>query len=86
MFVYITFKQDSSAVIAGFEAAWAYFGGTSELVIVDNLKAIVDKSDRCNPKINKTFLEYAQYRGFIVDPANAGHPRGYSEYFVIPNI
>ena len=27
MFVYITFKQDTSAVIAGFEAAWAYFGG-----------------------------------------------------------
>ncbi len=76
MFIYITFKQDMAAVIAGFEASWAYFGGITELVIVDNLKAVVDKSDRCNPKINKTFLEYAQYRGFIVDPANAGHARG----------
>ena len=76
MFIFVTFKQDMPAVIAGFEAAWAYFGGTSELVIVDNLKAVVDKSDRCDPKINKTFLEYAQYRGFIVDPANPAHPRG----------
>jgi hypothetical protein len=86
MFVLITFKQDMVTVISGFEAAWAYFGGTTQLVIVDNLKPVVDKSDKYNPRINKTFLEYAQARGFIVDPANAAHPRGYSEYFVIPNI
>jgi len=76
MFIFVTFKQDMPAVIAGFEAAWAYFGGIPELVIVDNLKAVVDKSDRCDPKINKTFLEYAQYRGFTLDPANPSHPRG----------
>src|SRR5680860_1172409 len=45
MFVFITFKQDMLAVISGFEAAWAYFGGTTELVIVDNVKTIVDKSN-----------------------------------------
>lgn len=76
MFIYVTFKQDMAAVINGFEASWAYFGGISQLVIVDNLKAVIDKSDRCNPKINKTFLEYAQYRQFIPDPCNTAHPRG----------
>jgi len=76
MFIYVTFKQDMTAVIAGFEGAWAYFGGVTQLVIVDNLKVVVDKSDRCDPKINKTFLEYAQYRGFTLDPCNAGHARG----------
>jgi hypothetical protein len=76
MFIYITFKQDMTTVIAGFEAAWAYFGGITELVIVDNPKTIIDRSDRCDPKINKTFLEYAQYRQFIIDPANVAHPRG----------
>ena len=76
MFIYVTFKQDMPAVIAGFEGAWAYFGGTVQLVIVDNLKAVIDKSNRCDPKINKTFLEYAQYRGFTLDPCNAGHPKG----------
>ena len=86
MYVYLTFSQDIRAVIEGFEAAWGYFEGITIIVIIDNLKPAIDKSDRYNPKINRQFLEYAQNRGFIVDPANSGHPTGYSEYFVIPNI
>ena len=76
MYVYLTFKQDIRAVIEGFEAAWGYFGGITIIVIIDNLKPAIDKSDRYNPKINRQFLEYAQVRGFIVDPANSGHPKG----------
>lgn len=76
MYVYLTFKQDIRAVIEGFEAAWGYFGGITVIVIIDNLKPAIDKSDRYNPKINRQFLEYAQDRGFIVDPANSGHPKG----------
>lgn len=76
MFVYITFRQDIAAVIAGFEAAWAYFSGITQIVIIDNIKAAIDRSDRYSPKINKAFLEYAQFRGFVVDPANVAHPKG----------
>ncbi|MCL4378670.1 MAG: IS21 family transposase [Actinobacteria bacterium] len=76
MFVYITFSQDITAVIAGFETGWAYFGGITALVIVDNLKPAVTVPGRTDPVINKSFLEYAQSRGFIPDPANIGHARG----------
>jgi len=76
MYVYLTFSQDIRAVIEGFEAAWGYFEGITIIVIIDNLKPAIDKSDRYNPKINRQFLEYAQNRGFIVDPANSGHPTG----------
>jgi hypothetical protein len=76
MFVYITFKQDSRAVIEGCELAWDYFEGIAEILIVDNMTPVVDKVDRYSPRINKTFMEYAQYRGFIVDPTNPAHPRG----------
>jgi transposase len=76
MFVFITFKQDISAVIAGFEAAWAYFGAVVLLVIVDNCKPAVKTPDRTDPVINRSFLEYAQFRGFTVDPANIGHAKG----------
>jgi hypothetical protein len=76
MYVYLTFSQDIRAVIEGFEAAWGYFEGITIIVIIDNLKPAIDKSDRYNPKINRQFLEYAQSRGFIVDPANSNHPRG----------
>lgn len=75
MFVYITFRQDISAVISGFEATWAYFGGITKLVIIDNLKPAIKKPDRVSPIISKSFLEYAQARGFTPDPANVGHPR-----------
>ncbi len=76
MYVYLTFAQDIRAVIEGFEATWDYFEGISIIVIIDNLKPAIDKSDHYSPKINRQFLEYAQSRHFIVDPANSGHPRG----------
>ena len=76
MFVFITFKLDTRAVIEGLECAWEYFDGITEILIVDNLTPVVDKADRYNPKINKTFLEYAHYRGFVIDPTNSGHARG----------
>jgi hypothetical protein len=76
MYVYLSFFQNIRAVIEGFEEGWDHFGGITEIVIIDNLKPAIDKSDKYNPKINRQFLEYAQVRGFIVDPANSNHPTG----------
>lgn len=76
MYVYMTFKQDIRTVIEGFEEAWVYFGGVTELVIVDNLKQAVKEPGKYNPVINKYFLEYSQHRGFTVDPADVGHATG----------
>ena len=76
MYVYITFSQDTRSVISGCEEAWGYFGGIPVIVIFDNLSPVIDKADRYNPRINKTFLEYAQRRGFVIDPTNPGHPKG----------
>ena len=86
MFVYITFSQDITAVIAGFEAGWAYFGGITALVIVDNCKPAVTVPGRTDPVINKSFLEYAQKRGFTPDPTNSAHARGkdYASYCTSP--
>jgi transposase len=75
MFVWLTFSQALPAVIEGFEAAWAFFGGVFKVVIPDNLKAIVDKSDPLNPRLNEAFVEYAQARGFHIDAARARHPK-----------
>jgi hypothetical protein len=37
---------------------------------------VVTRADRYTPGLNRVFLEYAQHRGFIVDAALPGHPRG----------
>ena len=41
MFVWPTYRQTLADVIAGFEAAWEFFGGVFAVVIPDNMKAIV---------------------------------------------
>lgn len=71
-FVWPTFSQTIEEVIAGFEAAWRYFGGIFPVVIPDSMKAIVEKADNIEPRFNDTFLEYAQSRGFAIDPARIG--------------
>jgi hypothetical protein len=73
-FVWLTFGQDLAAVIAGFEAAWAFFGGVFKVIIPDNMAAIVDKAHPLEPRLNQAFAEYAQDRGFVVDPARIRHP------------
>lgn len=73
-YVYLTHRQDLDALITGIEEAWEAFGGGARRLIIDNMKAAVVKSDRFDPVFNRTFQEYSQYRGFIIDPAPARHP------------
>ncbi len=75
MFVWLTFRQTLESVIEGFEAAFQFFGGVFKVVIPDNLKAIVIEADSTNPRLNPAFLEYAQSRGFVIDPARVGKPK-----------
>ena len=74
-FVWPTFSQTIEEVIRGFEAAWSYFGGVFPVVIPDSMKAIVEHADDVEPRFNDTFMEYAQARGFVVDPARIRHPK-----------
>ena len=50
-------------VIAGLDAAWAFFGGVFPILIPDNLSPVVTKADAIEPRFNDTFFEYAQSRG-----------------------
>lgn len=70
-----TFRQDLEAVIDCFEQAFEFFQGCARRVVVDNLKACVETADSCNPRLNRTFLEYAAFRGFLSDPARPHHPK-----------
>jgi hypothetical protein len=74
-FVYPCFRETTESAIEACEAAWAYFGGVFRTLVPDNPKAIVDTSDPLHPRLNEAFLEYAQARGFQVDPARVRHPR-----------
>jgi hypothetical protein len=73
-FVWLSFGQTTEATIAGFEAAWAFFAGVFKVVIPDNMGAIVDRADSLEPRFNQAFVEYAQARGFVIDPARVRTP------------
>jgi len=74
-FVWLTHRQTIDDVIAGFEAAWTFYGGVFATAIPDNMKTIVDRADALAPRLNQAFVEYAQSRGFVVDPARVRSPQ-----------
>lgn len=75
-YVQVSFSQKVGDLVAGLEAAWAFFGGVPARVVLDNLKAAVTKADRYDPIFSRTFSEYAEWRGFVIDAALPRHPTG----------
>jgi hypothetical protein len=57
------------------EEAFQFFGGCPARIVIDGMKACLDLADRYVPKFNRTFLEYAAFRGFLPDPARPYHPK-----------
>jgi hypothetical protein len=73
-FVWLSFTQTTEAVIAGCEAAWAFFGGVFAVLIPDNMSSVIDRANPTEPRFNQAFVEYAQSRGFVIDPARVRTP------------
>ena len=74
-FVWLSFNQTMATVIDGFEAAWEFYGGVFHVVIPDNMATVVTKADALDPVLNQGFVEYAQARGFVIDPARVRSPQ-----------
>ena len=74
-FLWPMHQQTLPEVIAGLEAAWGFFGGVPRYLVIDNFPAAVVGPDSLHPTLTRSFLEYAQRRGFIADPARVRHPK-----------
>jgi transposase len=74
-FVYPTLREKTPDAIEACEAAWEFFGGIFRVLIPDNTKAIIQIADPLDPLINPVFLEYAQARGFLIDPTRVKRPK-----------
>lgn len=73
-YVHVTYSQKLSDLIDGLEDAWVFFGGVPRRVVTDNMRTAVAKADRYDPIFQRTFDEYAAYRGFIIDAAPVRDP------------
>ena len=71
--------QDLPNWIGGHVRAYEFFGGVTEIVVPDNLKAAVNHPSRYDPEINQTYQEMAEHFGVAVVPARAGRPRDKSK-------
>lgn len=74
-FLWPLVQQTLPAVIEGLDAAWRFFGGCPQRLILDNFPAAIAQPDALEPRLTRGFLEYSQARGFLVDPARVRHPR-----------
>ena len=74
-FVWPCFRETTQTAIEACEAAWEFFGGVFAVLLPDNTKTIVAKPDPLSPVFTVAFLEYAQARGFQIDPTRVRSPR-----------
>jgi transposase len=75
MFVWLCHRETLGDVIDGCEHAWVFFGGVFAVLVPDNLSPVVATADPVAPRITDAFTEYAQSRGFVIDPARVRRPQ-----------
>jgi transposase len=68
-------SQGKEDFVYAVENAFRYFGGVTAAVVPDNLKSAVTKSNRYEPAINETFLDFADHYNTTVLPARPYKPR-----------
>jgi transposase len=74
-FVWPTRLQTTEALCEGLDAAWSFFGGVVRRIVPDNTTAAIIHPHPWEPVLNRSFLEYAQSRGFFTDAARIKHPK-----------
>lgn len=77
MYAYVEafFSMDMESWISAHVHMYQYFGGSTRMLIPDNLRTGVDHSDWYNPKINKTYHEMAEHYNTAVIPARVRTPK-----------
>lgn len=55
--------------------AFAHFGGVPGSVVLDNLKAGIEKACFCEPVVQRTYRDFASHYGFMVRPCRPRTPQ-----------
>jgi len=69
------FSEDVATWVGCHVRAFEYFGGVTEVVVPDNLKAGVTRAHRYEPDVNPTYADLAGHYGFAIVPARPRRPR-----------
>jgi transposase len=68
-------KQTTDGFIRCLESAFWYFGGVPKTLIIDNLRAAVNKADWFDPELNPKIRSFAEHYGTVFLPTRVRTPR-----------
>lgn len=74
-FVYPSWEQTTEAVCQGLDAGWEFFDGVVQRMVPDNATSMVVRASPTEPEINRSFRDYAEARGVLIDPARVRKPQ-----------
>ena len=70
-----SYTQSTESFIRAWENAFRYFGGVTDTIVIDNLKAGVIKPCVYDPELNPKLREFADHYGSCVLPTKVATPR-----------
>jgi len=68
-------SQKGEDVVYGVQRGLCFFGGASKVIVPDNMKTAVVKTDRYEPGINRLFEDLANHYNMAVLPARPRRPK-----------
>jgi transposase len=68
------FHQDTETFIRCLENAFRYFGGVTETLNIDNLRAAVTKADWYEPELNPKIESFCRHYGTVILPCRVRKP------------
>jgi transposase len=74
-FVEFVWGQDQQSFVSSHINMGAFWGGMSQVLVIDCLKSGVLKPDLYDPHLNPLYRNMAEHYGCFVDPARPGRPK-----------
>lgn len=68
-------RQDTETFLRCLENAFRHFGGVTQTLVIDNLRAAVARADWYEPELNPKVAEFARYYGTLILPTRPYHPQ-----------
>jgi len=72
-------SQSTDDFLYALSRSLRFFGGSPRILVPDNLKAAVVKTDRYEPELNRLMEDFGNHYGFVVLPARARKPKDKAE-------
>jgi transposase len=71
----VVWRQTTENFIRCLENAFRYFGGVTQTVVIDNLKAAVTQADWYDPQLNPKITSFAEHYQTAILPTKPARPR-----------